>query len=103
MCGRIDGTYILRSIATRWKRIDCATSTSSGLTLRVPCHVLVMISGMAVISTTKMVAMSDSPNHSSANMAQIADETVLGTGIRGPNELPTARVAPYRLHRQGGG
>ncbi len=44
--------------------------------MRVPCQTLVMMSGIAVMNTTKMVVAFDTPNQMIAKIAQIADDTV---------------------------
>ncbi len=81
----------------REKRSARASSTKSALTAWVPCQTLVAISGSAVIRTTKIGVIGDSPNHMIAKMAQIADETVFMTGRMGSKNSPTERLEPSRM------
>ena len=69
----------------------------SALTLRVPCHTLVMMSGIAVIKTTKMMVCSEMPNQMMAKIAQIADDTVFSTGSTGSKNSPRRRTAPNMM------
>ena len=57
-------------------RSVCASSMKSALTVRVPCQTLVMMSGIAVMNTTKIVVALDTPNQMIAKIAQIAEDTV---------------------------
>ena len=85
------------SVFTREKRSAAASSTKSACTAWVPCHTLVTINGSAVISTTKIGVIGESPNHTMAKIAQIADDTVLSTGSTGSKKLPIARLEPSRM------
>src|SRR5437879_9345895 len=60
-------------------RSTWASSIKSAFTVRVPCQTLVMIKGIAVINTTKIVVALEIPNQMMAKIAQIAEETVLST------------------------
>ena len=60
-----------------------ASSTYSALTLCEPCHTLVRINGIASMNTTKIVVAFEMPKTISANMAQIAADTVLTTDSTG--------------------
>ena len=81
----------MTSVFQRENRSACASSTYSALTAWVPCQTLVTISGNAVISTTKIGVMGESPNQMMAKIAQIADDTVLSTGRTGSKKVPSAR------------
>jgi len=73
------------------------SSMKSALTVRVPCQTLVMISGIAVMNTTKIVVAFDTPNQMIAKIAQIADDTVFITGMTGSKNSPSRRLAPNRM------
>jgi hypothetical protein len=55
---------------------------------------LVTISGKAVINTTKIGVSGESPNHTTAKIAQIADDTVFITGSIGSKKVPSVRFEP---------
>ena len=63
----------------------------SALTVRVPCHTLVMMSGIAVMNTTNIVVALETPNQMIAKIAQIAEETVFMTGMMGSKNSPSLR------------
>src|SRR4030095_2678951 len=56
-------------------RTTRASSMKSAFTVRVPCQTLVIIKGMAVMNTTKIVVALEIPNQMMAKIAQIAEET----------------------------
>ena len=55
------------------------------------------IKGNAVIRTTKIGVIGESPNQMRAKIAQIADDTVLSTGRIGSKKVPSARCEPSRM------
>ena len=69
----------------------------SAFTVRVPCHTLVMIKGIAVMNTTKIVVALEMPNQMMAKIAQIAEETVFRTGITGSKKSPARLFAPSTI------
>ena len=75
----------------------CASSMKSALTARVPCQTLVMINGIAVMKTTKMIEASEMLNQMMPNIAQMADDTVLSTGSTGSKNSPSGRMAPSMM------
>src|SRR3974377_1214266 len=56
-----------------------------------------MISGSAVIKTTKIGVSGERPNQIIAKIAQIADETVFITGRIGSKNAPRLRFDPSRV------
>src|SRR5215475_10707979 len=76
-----------------------ASSIKSAFTVRVPCQTLVIIKGIAVMNTTKIVVALEMPNQMMAKIAQIAEETVLSTGITG--SLVRAKHDAERQSHQG--
>ena len=56
-----------------------------------------MMSGIAVMNTTNIVVLSEMPNQMMANIAQIADDTVLSTGSTGSKNSPSPRTAPSMI------
>ena len=73
-------------------RSTWASSIKSAFTVRVPCQTLVMIKGMAVMNTTKIVVAFEMPNQMMAKIAQIAEETVFRTGITGSKNSPARLI-----------
>lgn len=56
-----------------------------------------MISGIAVMKTTKIVVALEMPNQIMAKIAQIADDTVFMTGITGSKNSPARLFAPRKI------
>ena len=74
-----------------------ASSMKSALTARVPCQTLVMMSGIAVMKTTKMMDASEMLNQMMPKIAQIAEDTVFNTGSTGSKNSPRGRIAPSMM------